>query len=87
MTYAATMNEPVPAVVTGYAGFWRRFVAYFIDSIILLAALSLLALARNVAKLVSDFTLLIGYIMAAFTSRKQALHDIMTGCVLIKRKI
>ena len=45
------------------------------------------ALARNVAKLVSDFTLAIGYVMAAFTSRKQALHDIMTGCVLIKRQI
>jgi uncharacterized RDD family membrane protein YckC len=157
MTYAATMNEPLPAVATGYAGFWRRFLAYIIDSIILFAVLSLFgvsgwpgdaemkkiiegtaqfnmnayaitlvawwiygavlesspwqatlgkmalgisvadsegrrlsfgrALARNVAKLVSDFTLMIGYVMAAFTSRKQALHDIMTGCVLIKRQI
>jgi uncharacterized RDD family membrane protein YckC len=45
------------------------------------------ALARNVAKLVSELTLEIGYVMAAFTSRKQALHDIMMGCVLIKHQV
>jgi uncharacterized RDD family membrane protein YckC len=45
------------------------------------------ALARDVAKLVSDLTLAIGYVMAAFTSRKQALHDIVTGCVLIKHQV
>ena len=157
MTYTATMNEPLPAVATGYAGFWRRFLAYFIDSVILFTVLGVFgangwpnstdperiieaatqfnmnayaislvawwaygsvlksspwqatlgkmalgirvtdnegrrlsfgrALARNVAKLVSDLTLAIGYVMAAFTSRKQALHDIMTGCVLIKHQV
>ena len=157
MTYTAIMNEPLPAVAAGYAGFWRRFLAYVIDSIVLFTVLGLFgantwpsgmdpdriadaaslfntkayaisliawwaygsvlelspwqatlgkmvmgitvtdnegrrlsfrrALARNVAKLVSDFTLAIGYVMAAFTSRKQALHDIMTGCVLIKHRL
>src|SRR4029077_16530876 len=35
------------------------------------------ALGRNLAKIISGFILLIGYIMAAFTERKQALHDII----------
>jgi uncharacterized RDD family membrane protein YckC len=42
MTYTATMNEPLPAGATGYAGFWRRFLAYLIDSAILFTVLSLL---------------------------------------------
>ena len=44
------------------------------------------ALVRNVAKLISNLTLYIGYIMAAFTTRKQALHDIMTGCLVVKHE-
>ena len=37
------------------------------------------------AKLVSTLILGIGYLMAGFTARKQALHDIMTGCLVVKR--
>jgi uncharacterized RDD family membrane protein YckC len=29
---------------------------------------------------------LIGYIMAAFTARKQALHDMLAGCLVLRRK-
>ena len=43
------------------------------------------ALARNAAKLVSAFTFYIGFLMAAFTARKQALHDMMTGCLVVRR--
>lgn len=43
------------------------------------------ALGRNAAKFVSAFILYIGFFMAAFTARKQALHDIMTGCLVIRR--
>ena len=43
------------------------------------------AFGRNVCKLLSAITLYVGFLMAAFTSRKQALHDIMTGCLVVRR--
>lgn len=43
------------------------------------------ATGRHFAKLISSFTLLIGYIMAAFTERKQALHDIVAGTLVLKK--
>lgn len=42
------------------------------------------AAGRNAGKIVSGIILLIGYIMAAFTERKQALHDIMAGCLVVR---
>ena len=44
-----------------------------------------LAFARNFSNFLSGLILYIGFLMAAFTSRKQALHDIMTGCLVVKR--
>jgi hypothetical protein len=38
------------------------------------------AFCRNASKLVSVATLFIGFMMAGWTERKQALHDIMTNC-------
>lgn len=43
------------------------------------------ALGRNVAKILSSLILLIGYIMAAFTERKQGLHDMIAGTLVVKR--
>lgn len=44
------------------------------------------ATGRYLGKFVSGMILMIGYIMAGVTARKQALHDIMAGClVLVKR--
>ncbi len=43
------------------------------------------ASARYFAKFVSGITLMIGFIMAAFTKRKQALHDIMAGTLVIRK--
>jgi uncharacterized RDD family membrane protein YckC len=37
------------------------------------------------SKAISTFTLLIGFIMAAFTKKKQALHDIIAGTVAIRK--
>ena len=37
------------------------------------------AVGRELAKIVSALTFLIGYLMAAFTERKQALHDMIAG--------
>lgn len=41
------------------------------------------ATARHFAKLISGATLSVGYLMAAFASRKQALHDIIAGSLVI----
>lgn len=40
------------------------------------------ATGRHFAKYVSAMTLLIGYIMAGFTQRKQALHDMLAGTLV-----
>jgi len=41
---------------------------------------------RYWGKIVSSLILLIGYLMAAFTRKKQALHDIMADCLVINRE-
>jgi uncharacterized RDD family membrane protein YckC len=43
------------------------------------------ALGRNLAKLISAIILYIGFILAAFTERKQALHDMIAGTLVVKR--
>lgn len=43
------------------------------------------AALRYVGKIVSGIILAIGYIMAAFTPRKQALHDMIAGTFVIKK--
>jgi uncharacterized RDD family membrane protein YckC len=43
------------------------------------------ATGRYFAKIVSGLTLSIGYLMAGFTRRKQALHDIISECLVIRR--
>jgi uncharacterized RDD family membrane protein YckC len=148
--------------VTEYGGFWRRFAAYFIDSIILQIAMSIVgavfgvslgingmtgnadvanaaalgmvgtvwiisfvgtwlyfallesssmqatlgklalgvivtdlngdrisfarATGRYFAKIVSTIILFIGFIMAAFTERRQGLHDLMAGTLVYKTR-
>jgi len=43
------------------------------------------ASGRFFGKILSGLTLLIGYIMAGFTQKKQALHDIIAGCLVIRQ--
>ena len=43
------------------------------------------ASGRFFGKILSTFTFLIGYLMAGFTARKQALHDMLAGCLVINR--
>jgi uncharacterized RDD family membrane protein YckC len=40
---------------------------------------------RYWGKIVSAIILLIGFIMAGFTQKKQALHDIMAGTLVVKK--
>ena len=44
------------------------------------------ATGRHFGKILSALILLLGYIMAGFTERKQALHDLMAGCLVIQKK-
>lgn len=43
------------------------------------------ASGRHFGKIVSSVTLGIGFIMAGFTKRKQALHDLMFDCLVVKK--
>lgn len=42
------------------------------------------ATGRYFAKFLSGLTLLIGYILAGFTARKQALHDMIAGTLVVR---
>lgn len=44
------------------------------------------ATGRYFAKILSGLILGIGYLMAGFTKRKQALHDIISECLVINKK-
>jgi len=44
------------------------------------------ALGRYFAKILSGLILLIGYIMIAFTDRKQGLHDMIAGTLVLRAK-
>lgn len=43
------------------------------------------ATGRYIGSILSAITLGIGYLMAAFTARKQCLHDMMAGTLVIKK--
>lgn len=44
------------------------------------------ATGRYFGKIVSAFILLIGFIMAGVTEKKQALHDMMAGCLVVMKR-
>lgn len=44
------------------------------------------ALGRMIAKILSILIFLIGFIMAGFTQKKQALHDMIAGTLVIKTR-
>jgi uncharacterized RDD family membrane protein YckC len=43
------------------------------------------ALGRNLAEILSALILLIGYIMVAFTEKKQGLHDLIAGTLVVMK--
>lgn len=43
------------------------------------------AMARNLAKYLSNLTIGIGYLMCGFTEKKQALHDVIARCQVLRR--
>jgi uncharacterized RDD family membrane protein YckC len=46
---------------------------------------SMRALVRYLSKILSGLTLLIGYLMAGFTEKKQALHDMIAGTLVVEK--
>ncbi|HEY8749678.1 MAG TPA: RDD family protein [Tepidisphaeraceae bacterium] len=45
------------------------------------------ATGRAFAKLINPYTLGIGYMMAGFTERKQGLHDLIAGTLVIRKEL
>ena len=43
------------------------------------------ATGRYFARIISSLTFGIGYIMAGFSQQKQALHDIISGCLVVNK--
>lgn len=43
------------------------------------------ATGRYFAKIISGMILMIGYILAGLTDKKQALHDLITNCLVIRK--
>lgn len=43
------------------------------------------ATGRHFAKFVSALLLFAGFVMAAFTAKKQGLHDLMAGCLVVNK--
>ncbi len=43
------------------------------------------AMGRNLGKVLSAFILMIGFIMAGFTERKQALHDLLAKTLIVRK--
>ncbi len=43
------------------------------------------ATGRYFGKIISALILLIGFIMVAFTEKKQGLHDKMAGCLVVNK--
>lgn len=43
------------------------------------------AVGRYFGKILSGLIFCIGYLMVAFTEKKQGLHDLMSGCVVVNK--
>ena len=41
---------------------------------------------RYFGRKISEVTLFFGYLLAGFTEKKQALHDILAGCLVLRRQ-
>jgi uncharacterized RDD family membrane protein YckC len=45
------------------------------------------ATVRFFSKYISSFLIMAGYLMALFTQKRQALHDIIAGCLVVHRTL
>jgi len=47
--------------------------------------ISIRATGRHFGKYISTLILLFGFFMVAFTEKKQGLHDMMAGCLVVNK--
>lgn len=67
-----------------YAGFWERFLAALIDSIILgIPSVALMHLSPEISGIIGILSLA-NYLMQPFTERRQTLHDIIARTLVYK---
>jgi uncharacterized RDD family membrane protein YckC len=45
------------------------------------------ATGRHFAKIISGFIIMIGYLMVAFTEKRQGLHDILANTLVLKKNV
>jgi len=43
------------------------------------------ATGRYFSRIITNMTMLIGYIIAGFSEKKQALHDMIAGCLVVRK--
>ncbi len=67
------------------ASFGKYFLGLKVTTIYGSRISFLRATGRHFGKIISALILMIGYLMAAVTDQKQALHDKMADCLVIKR--
>jgi len=127
------MPGAAPGIIE-YAGFWKRFIAYIIDILIMLIPVLLASIIplggiivlwlyfavmessesqstlgkramgiivtdlngnritfgkatiRHFSKYISILILFIGYIMIGFTEKKQGLHDMIAGTLVVAKR-
>jgi hypothetical protein len=67
---------------TVYAGFWFRVVAALIGCLSMFIRLFIITF---IVFFISNLTDCIGYLMCGFTKKKQALHDMIASCLVLRR--
>ena len=78
--YYAVMESTAPQATVG-----KLFMGIYVTDLDGNRVTFKSASARYWVKYLSTVILFIGYVMAAFTRRKQALHDIVASCLVLKR--
>ncbi len=95
------LAQPAPAALAFVmVGFWlysaafessswqatpgKRILRLYVTDLESRRVTFLRALGRNLAKQISGFVL-IGYFLAGFTAKKQALHDMIAGCLVLRK--
>ena len=78
--YFATMESSTMQATLG-----KAFMGLYVTDIHGARATFLRASARHWFKLLSTVIFFVGYLMAIFPPRRQGLHDMLAGCLVLKR--
>ena len=81
---ASLLYWPIMECSARQATFGKQLLGLQVTTAVGERASFLRSLGRNLAKIISAIPFYIGFLLAAFTSRKQALHDIIATCVVVR---